>query len=168
MTRGLSEIDDALAITYQRGLVFARSRVLSVKAECLLLAGYHQKALVTSDEMIQLSASTGLDWLLAELHRLKGEALLSIDPDVAEDQLRAALAIARRQHARLWELRAALSLARLMNATDRVTEAREVLAPICSWFDAAVSLPTLSEARELLAQISRRNAGTGGPLCATG
>jgi hypothetical protein len=151
--QGLSQIDDALAAMEQPSLILNRERFLTMKAECLLLAGCYHKALEISDEMIATSVSTGIEWNLAEYHRIKGEALLSIDPVSAENQLRTALAIARRQGARLWELRAALSLARLMSATNRAEEARHLLAPICDWFDSAVSLSTLSEARELLAQL---------------
>jgi hypothetical protein len=149
----LSQIDDALAVMDQRGLVLTRERFRRMEAECLLLAGCHHKALVTSDEMIAISASTGSEWLLAEAHRLKGEALQLVDEGSAEDQLRTALTIALRQGARLWELYATLSLARLLSATNRAREAGDLLAPICDWFGADVSLRTLSEARELLAQL---------------
>ena len=152
--QGLSQIDEALTALKQRGMVLARSHMLSLFAECLLLDSRHQDALAISNEALDISAATGIEVMLAETYRLKGEALLPTDTTAAVDQLHVALAVARRQEARLWELRAALSLARHLAATSRTTKAVDLLEPICNWFDPTITFGTLEDARTLLGQIS--------------
>jgi predicted ATPase len=71
----------------------------------------------------------------AELHRTIGDALLSMQRQgEAEVAFTRALAVARRQQAKSWELRAAMSLARLWRDQDKVPQARELLAPVYGWF----------------------------------
>ena len=87
-----------------------------------------------------------------ELHRLKGELLLrQAVPDVAQAEVcfQQALAVARHQQARSWELRTALSLSRLWQQGKRA-EARELLVPIYSWFTEGFDTPDLQEAKALL------------------
>ena len=76
-------------------------------------------------------------WYEAELNRLAGEiALQSPKPDTikAEDHFERALAVARQQQAKSWELRVAMSLARLWRDQGKVQQARELLAPVYGWF----------------------------------
>jgi tetratricopeptide (TPR) repeat protein len=92
-------------------------------------------------------------WISAELFRRRGDVLASgVDPDpaAAEMDLRRALAVARFQDARLWELRAATSLARLLRARDARVEAHDLLAPICAWYTEGLDLPDLKRAKALL------------------
>jgi hypothetical protein len=152
--QGLSQIDEAQMALKQRGMVLARSNMLNLFAECLLLEGCHQEALAILDELFGVSEATGIEFMLAETYRLKGEALLPTDTTAAKDQLETALAVARRQEARLWELRAALSLARHLAATGGTTEAVELLDPICKWFDPVVTFEALDDARALLERIA--------------
>jgi len=89
----------------------------------------------------------------AELYRLKGVLLLrQADPDVqqAVTCLQQALAIARRQQARSWELRAAVSLSRLWQQQGRRNEARALLAGVYGWFTEGFDTADLQEARVLL------------------
>jgi predicted ATPase len=72
----------------------------------------------------------------------------------AEDSYRRALAVARQQSAKFWELRAALDLARLWRDQGRRTEARDLLAPIYGWFTEGFDTPVLQEARSLLEQLN--------------
>jgi predicted ATPase len=95
--------------------------------------------------------------LAAEAYRLQGEFLLrQAVPDAprAEACLHQALAIARRQQAKSWELRAAMSLARLWQHQGRRAEARELLAPIYGWFTEGVDTADLQDAKALLAELS--------------
>ena len=95
-------------------------------------------------------------WYEAELHRIKGELLLrQAVPDApqAEACFQQALAVARRQQARSWELRAAMSLSRLWQQQGKRAEARELLAPIYSWFTEGFDTPDLQEARVLLEEL---------------
>jgi predicted ATPase len=96
-------------------------------------------------------------WFEAELHRLKGEALLASSPErgaEAEACYHQALAVARDQGARLWELRAATSLARLWRDQGRCAEAHELLAPVYGWFTEGFDTPDLNEAKGLLDELA--------------
>ena len=93
----------------------------------------------------------------AELHRLQGELLLQqviADVDQAETCFQQALDIARRQQAKSWELRAAMSLSRLWQQQGKQDEARELLAPIYGWFTEGFDTADLQEARALLDELS--------------
>ena len=71
----------------------------------------------------------------------------------AERCLRTAIDVAREQGARLFELRATVSLARLLRDTNRRDEARSMLAAICNWFTEAFDLPDLTDAKALLDEL---------------
>jgi predicted ATPase len=75
-----------------------------------------------------------------------------------EARLKEALEVARRQHARLFELRAAMNLARLWSNQGRNAEAIHLLAPIHGWFTEGFALPDLVEAEALLADLGGRSA----------
>ena len=87
--------------------------------------------------------------LEAELHRLKGEALLVGAGTVseAETAMQQAIDVARRQNAKSWELRSAMSLARLRRDQGRRREARDLLAPIYAWFIEGFEPPILKRQR---------------------
>jgi class 3 adenylate cyclase/predicted ATPase len=90
----------------------------------------------------------------AEAHRIKGELLLRQDgPDEAENCFQEALAVARRQQAKSWELRAATSLARLWQQQHRRDQARELLAPVYDWFTEGFDTADLIDAKALLDQL---------------
>jgi predicted ATPase len=92
-----------------------------------------------------------------EIHRSMGELLLERDPDSvkeAETCFRRAIEVARRQEARSWELRATVSLARLLRRRDRRDEAREMLAAVYGWFTEGLDTPDLKEAKALLDELS--------------
>ena len=91
------------------------------------------------------------------MYRLKGELLLQQavpDAPQAEACFQQALAVARRQQAKSWELRAAMSLSRLWQQQGKRTEARELLAPIYRWFTEGFDTPDLQEARALLEELA--------------
>jgi tetratricopeptide (TPR) repeat protein len=90
----------------------------------------------------------------AEIHRLRGEVLLGLRlTEDAEAALFRALTVARNQDARMWELRASMSLARLRRSLGQNAEARELLAPIYDWFTEGFDTADLQEASTLLAEI---------------
>jgi predicted ATPase len=98
---------------------------------------------------------TGERWLAAELQRRKGRLLLRRgQADAAGELYRKALGIARRQEAKLWELRAAVSLGRMLRDRGGRAEARDLLAPIYSWFTEGFDTPDLQTARALLQELS--------------
>jgi predicted ATPase len=91
-----------------------------------------------------------------ELHRLKGELLLLQNGEAqspAEGCFRRAVDIARRQLAKSWELRATMSLARLLRGTNRRDEARTMLAEIYKWFTEGFETADLKEAKALLDEL---------------
>jgi predicted ATPase len=91
----------------------------------------------------------------AELHRVRGDLLNAIgDQAAAEQSYRQALAVAERQSAKLFELRAATSLARLRRDQGKCAEARDLLAPIYGWFTEGFDTPVLQDAKLLLDQLS--------------
>jgi len=103
------------------------------------------------DEAIHVAGSTGERVFEAELHRLHGELLLDRgNTEDAEDALQTAIGIARRQQARLWELRAATSLARLKQGLGRNDEARQALTPVYGWFTEGFDTADLKAAKALL------------------
>ena len=103
---------------------------------------------------MQIVERTGERWFEAELYRHKGRLLLRQgDAEAAEQQYRKALSIAQEQEAKLWELRAAASLARLRRDQGRYAEARDVLAPIYAWFTEGFGTPDLTEAKTLLDEL---------------
>ncbi len=89
------------------------------------------------------------------MHRQKGELLWANDRDTAEVEncFNTGLAIAREQDAKAWELRSTTSLARLWQSHGKTTEARDLLAPVYSWFTEGFDTADLKEAKALLEQI---------------
>jgi predicted ATPase len=93
----------------------------------------------------------------AEVHRLAGEvALLSPRADAVEVQVHfeRALRVARQQQAKSWELRTAMSLARLWRDRGKVQQARELLAPVYGWFTEGFDTRDLKEAKALLEELA--------------
>ena len=92
-------------------------------------------------------------WCEADAHRIAGEiALLSPEPDAAkaEAYFNHALTVARAQEARSWELRAAMSMARLWRDQGKPQQALELLAPVYGWFTQGFDTRDLKEAKALL------------------
>jgi class 3 adenylate cyclase/predicted ATPase len=107
------------------------------------------------DKALEQVDQSGQRWCEAEIHRSKG-ALLSrfSDAPQAESCLQRSLETARRQGARLWELRAACSLGRLWRDQGKGNDARDLLGPIHGWFAEGFDTPDLKEARALLDALS--------------
>ena len=92
-------------------------------------------------------------WCEAEVNRIAGEvALLSPEPDLAnaETHFERALAVAREQQAKSWELRAAMSMVRLWRDQGKRDEARDLLAPVYGWFTEGFDTLDLKDAKALL------------------
>jgi predicted ATPase len=107
------------------------------------------------DDALQIVERTGEHWLAAELNRHKGDLLLrQKHAEAAEELYNQALSIARVQEAKLWELRAAGSLARLRRDQGYRAEAYGLLAPIYGWFTEGFDTPDLKEAAALLAELT--------------
>ena len=104
-------------------------------------------------EAERLMAKTEERWAEAELYRVRGELLCAgHDPAGAERCFCQAIGIAQRQSAKFWELRAAISLARLWRAQGKRNAARDLLAPTYGWFTEGFDAPVLKEAKAGLGQ----------------
>jgi len=103
-------------------------------------------------EAMTAAETTKEKWCEAEIHRTAGEiALMSPDPDMAKAQahFERAIAIARAQKAKSWELRAATSMARLWRDHGKRQQARDLLAPLYGWFTEGFDTADLKEAKAL-------------------
>jgi predicted ATPase len=111
-------------------------------------------AVTRIEEAIALARETGERWTDAMLHRIRGEILCTCDPPqpaLAEQAFKSAIAIAREQGARVFELRAALALANLLRKTGRAGECRETLASALKGLPPSADLQEIVEARAMLA-----------------
>ena len=127
---------------------------ITLLARACEIAGQVEEAVTLSDGALQTVERTGERWLEAELYRHKGQLLLQQGhSEAAEELYRKALGIAREQEAKLWELRAAASLARLRRDEGRRAEARDLLAPVYGWFTEGFGTPDLEEAKALLDEL---------------
>jgi predicted ATPase len=109
------------------------------------------------DEALALANETGERWTDALLHRIRGAILLKRDPAnpaPAEEAFLAAIAIARVKNARSFELRAALSLAKLYRSAGRPADAHAALAPALESFTPTPEMPEIAEAQALLVALT--------------
>jgi predicted ATPase len=108
-------------------------------------------------EAITTMEKTKEKWCEAEVYRTAGEvALKSSEPDAAkaETYFERALTVARDQQAKSWELRAAMSMARLWRDQGKRDEARNLLAPVYGWFTEGFDTLDLKEAKVLLDELA--------------
>ena len=153
---------ETIGATYRTtAAVLRMPHYLALLARACEIAGQIDEALTLLDETLtlldealQIVDRTGERWFAAELNRHKGRLLLRQGhAEAAEKHYRKALSIAE-QDAKLRELRAAMSLARLRRDQGRPAEARDLLAPIYGWFTEGFDTPDLKEAKALLDELS--------------
>jgi predicted ATPase len=126
-------------------------------AEAVALTGDIGDGLSVLADALATAEASGARGNDAELYRLRGDLLRllpSRDWTEVETCFRAALAVARKQEARGFELRAATSLARLWCEHDRRAEARSLLTPVYGWFTEGFDTPDLKEAKALLNELA--------------
>ena len=148
----MKEAAEHLAVS-NADLIYSFSFVLL--AELYLMMKRPDECLRELEQATQRAEQMDHRLLEAEVHRLRGETMLTIPngDDEAERCFRHAIEIARRQHARSWELRAAASLARLLERTGRRDEARATLAPVFAQFTEGFDTIDLRDAKALLEQL---------------
>ncbi|HJS86007.1 MAG TPA: hypothetical protein VJ779_11165, partial [Acetobacteraceae bacterium] len=125
----------------------------------LLAEAYQQVGRLTEARQLLVEAQdwaecSGERWYDAELMRRLGEVDRQEGDAAAERRFQQALATARRQHAKLWELHAATSLARLWHQQRRDAEARAILAPVYGWFKEGLETSSLRCAKAVLDELS--------------
>ena len=108
-------------------------------------------------EAMTVAETTKERWWDAEINRVAGEIALK-SPEAggpkAEEYFERALSVARRQQAKSWELRAAMSLARLWRDQGELQQPRELLAPVYGWFTEGFDTRDLKEAKALLGELA--------------
>jgi predicted ATPase len=131
--------------------------MLALLAEAYGQAGQPEAGLLVLAEALTLVATTEARWWEAELHRLQGALQLQLRiPDItqAEACFRQALDVAYRQGAKMWELRAAVSLSQLWHEQGKSAEAHSLLAPLYGWFTEGHETADLQAARVVLERLS--------------
>jgi DNA-binding winged helix-turn-helix (wHTH) protein/predicted ATPase len=171
---GIAHIQKGLAEVRAIGVEAGRTRFLALLTEAYEKAGRIEEGLNVLTEGLAQVERTGERYYEAELYRLKGELLLLQEsknqkakgknqnlatphPQAeAEACFRKAIDIARRQQARMWELRATVSLARLWRQQGKKDEAHQMLSGVYGWFTEGFDTKDLQEARALLAELGEK------------
>jgi tetratricopeptide (TPR) repeat protein len=147
----ISMMREAMAAAENLDAEFLRPLHLGHLAAAEASVGRVEIALDLLEQAVQIAAQRRELFFMSELHRLRGEMLIAAGQQSdGEAELQRALEDAHRDQARLWELRAATSLARHWLDRDRNTEAAELLTPIYSWFGEGFGTGDLIAAKALL------------------
>ncbi len=151
-SRGLASIREGLAAHHAGGAGLSSTLWEGMLAEALVRAGQPDEALDHLENALDRAIETGERIWEAELLRLKGELLIDREADIgaAETSLRQALETARRQQAKVLELRAAMSLSRLRHRKGAAGRARNELQAVYAGFSEGFDAPDMVEARKLL------------------
>jgi TOMM system kinase/cyclase fusion protein len=150
---GIEQIHQGLTAWRATGAQLARSYYLALLAEAWGITGEPKAGLAGLTEALTLVGTTGERWYESEIYRVKGELLLqqsSSNQTEAESCFHQAIAIARNQQAKSFELRAATSLARLWQQQGKRQEAHDLLVPIYGWFTEGFDTADLQDAKALL------------------
>jgi predicted ATPase/class 3 adenylate cyclase len=130
---------------------------IAIVGRAKMAGGDTDGALALFDTALEAASSTGERWYEPEMLRLKAEMLLA-QPDhhatAAEQCLTAAIGLAQEQEAKLWELRAATTLAKLWKQQGRRGDARDLLAPVLGWFTEGLGTKDVEGAAALLAELA--------------
>ena len=154
ISSGLDDMRRGVELLREQNVLWFEGLLKVALAETEARAGDPDRAVATLDEALATCDRTGYRAFEAELHRARGDILLKRDPAnpaPAEEALRTAIAVAKRQGTRSFELRAALSLAKLYQSTGRSVDAHAVLAPALEGFSPTPEMPEIAEAQALLA-----------------
>ena len=154
VTEGLSLLRAGSSAYCATGATAWMPLYFALLAEACEIAGQIEEGAAQLDQALQLVEGTGERWFAAELNRRKGGLLLRQGHlEAAEALCREALDIAQEQEAKMWELRAAVSLGRLWHGQGRRAAARDLLAPVYGWFTEGFATPDLREAKALLDEL---------------
>ena len=153
---GLEHMRRGVEQLREQNVLFFDGLLKIALAEAEAQAGDPDRAVAILDEALATADRLGYRAFEAELHRARGEILLTRDPAnpaPAEEALLTAIAVAKQQGTRSFELRAALSLAKLYQSTARPADAHSVLAPALEGFAPTPEMPEIAEAHALLAAL---------------
>jgi class 3 adenylate cyclase/predicted ATPase len=156
VAEGISLLHSGLSAYRSTGAELWMPYFLGLLARACEIAGRTEDSSTLLNDALQIVEMTKEGSVAAELNRHKGQLLLRQGhTEAAEELYREALRIARKQEAKLWELRAAASLARLRRDQGRRGEARDLLAPVYAWFTEGFDTADLREAKALLDELVR-------------
>jgi predicted ATPase len=152
---GIERLNKSLSIHNKLGIGLYRRSTLMDIAELYMRAGKFHQAGRTLEEAEKIAVENGERYHEAELYRLKGDlgVSLGVSKDEIENCFSQAIQIARQQHAKLLELRATTSLARLMQSQGKRGPAYTILAEIYDWFSEGYDKQDLIEAKTLLEEL---------------
>ena len=156
VSNGVSTLSSGIAAWRSTGANIWTPFFVSQLARAYAELGNFQEASRCINEAIQAVKTTKERWCESDISRIAGEiALISPERDAVkvEEYFELALSVARQQRAKSWELRAAMSLARLWREHDKVQQAHELLAPVYGWFTEGFDTRDLKEAKVLLEEL---------------
>jgi predicted ATPase len=156
VAKGITGMHDALIAWQTMGYRVWLPRFLGMLASAYHRAGEAKEGLHVIRDALSAIETTSEREYEAEVLRIKGELLLIGNPPngaEAQASFLEAIDVARHQNAKIWELRAATSLARLFRDTGRSAEAHDVLARAYGWFAEGLDVPDLKDARTLLDEL---------------
>jgi predicted ATPase len=154
---GIAQMHQGLAARLATGAGSTQSGMRGLLAEAYGGSGQAEEGLRLLAEALAWVDTTGERYCEAEVYRIKGELLLQQaipDAPQAEACFQQALAVARHQQAKSWELRAAMSLSRLWQCQGKRDQARELLAPVYGWFTEGFDTADLQDAKALLNELA--------------
>jgi len=152
---GLTHMRKGLTTFQTIGSEDLRSMMLSQLSEALGLAGQAKKGQEVLTEALAFVERTGECFYEAEIYRIRGELCLEEDNEVeAATNFRKSIQVAHHQGAKSWELRATLSMSRLLMKQGLLDEGHEILSLIYDWFTEGFDTPDLKDAKVLLEELS--------------
>jgi predicted ATPase len=156
-SEAVHQITSGIAAYRSTGATVWLRQGLTYLAKTYADLGQFDDAWRSISEAIDTTETTKETWFEAEVNRIAGEITLmgpQKDSAKAEAYFERALAVARQQQAKSWELRASMSLARLWRNQGKVQQARELLAPVYGWFTEGFDTRDLKEAKALLEELA--------------
>jgi predicted ATPase len=153
----IADLLTGLSLSAGSGSQIGAPAIFALLGGAYMTTGQLIEAGGTVETGLALAAQTGQPFFDSELHRLQGEIVLASGGALAEAEVHfdRALGVARAQEAKSFELRSAISLARLRRDQSRRAEARDLLTPLCAWFTEGFDIADLKDARALLDDLAR-------------
>jgi predicted ATPase len=154
---GIPELRRGLALCHEAGVLNWLAQMVVMQGRAEADAGYIEDGLTRINDFLADAQPIKQRWLDAELHRHRGALLVRrapTEPEAAEAAFKSALAIARSQQTKTFELRASVALAQLWNDQGKRVEARDLLAPVYRSFTEGFDSIDLKEAKALLSELA--------------
>ncbi|UCC62311.1 MAG: hypothetical protein JSV36_16255, partial [Anaerolineae bacterium] len=157
--KGIEQMNQTLAMVQTAGAQLWGPGILGLLAQKYMKAGRTEEGLAALAGALRMANENEERWYEAELYRLRGELfVMQGDKTEAEANYHKAIEVARGQGAKLFELRAIVSVCRLWKEQDRSAPARQMLEEIYGWFTEGFDTVDLQEAKALLEELSQENA----------